>query len=387
MRGGRGCSIKSSADDLGNVCSADQQEPLVSVISADQQEPLVSVIIPAFNAERFVEESVRSVLEQTHRNIEILVVDDGSTDGTASILRKLEAEDTRLRVIHQSNQGVASARNRGVEEAQGLFVAPLDADDVWARRKLELQVKALLEDSGAGLAYCWTQRIDERGFVIYKDTIRCKDEGDVLHSLVRTNIVGHASGPLMRTEVVRACGAYDVSLRERSAQGCEDLKLYLSIARRHPFVLVPQYLVGYRRTRESMSANIDQMLRSHHLVMQELREVEPGIPEAHFRRSSSQISSWLLSRCRFSRDLKTGVKLFRNILLLDPAFIVSRWPLHKVPRVVRRVIVLRAQWLGNRFPATWPLRLLRPPRYPEWFESQSVPCSGSRSAAVEAGKQ
>lgn len=103
--------------------------------------PLVSVVIPVFNGERFLREAVDSVLDQKYSPIEIIVVDDGSTDGAATVARSLP-----VRYLHQTNQGPAAARNRGIEQAQGSLIAFADADDLWPASKLDLQLPHLIKD-------------------------------------------------------------------------------------------------------------------------------------------------------------------------------------------------------------------------------------------------
>jgi glycosyltransferase involved in cell wall biosynthesis len=102
---------------------------------------LVSVVIPVFNGERFLREAVQSVLDQKYSPLEIIVVDDGSTDGTANVARSLP-----VRYLHQTNQGPAAARNRGIEHAQGELITFADADDLWPLAKLELQLPYLTDD-------------------------------------------------------------------------------------------------------------------------------------------------------------------------------------------------------------------------------------------------
>jgi glycosyltransferase involved in cell wall biosynthesis len=104
--------------------------------------PLVSVVIPVFNGERFLREAVQSVLDQKYSPVEIIVVDDGSTDGTATVARSLET----VRYLYQTNQGPAAARNRGIEQAKGSLIAFADADDLWPSGKLELQLPYLISD-------------------------------------------------------------------------------------------------------------------------------------------------------------------------------------------------------------------------------------------------
>ena len=105
--------------------------------------PLVSVIIPVFNGERFLREAVQSVLDQKYSPVEIIIVDDGSTDGTATVARSL---GETVRYLRQTNQGPAAARNRGIEQAQGSLIAFADADDLWPSEKLELQLPYLIND-------------------------------------------------------------------------------------------------------------------------------------------------------------------------------------------------------------------------------------------------
>ncbi|HEY9862115.1 MAG TPA: glycosyltransferase family A protein, partial [Candidatus Obscuribacterales bacterium] len=97
----------------------------------DTDAPLVSVIIPAYNAERFIARTLESVLNQTYQNIEVLVVDDGSSDRTPEIVHHFAEIDARIILFHQSNAGVAAARNLAIQHAKGEFIAPLDADDIW----------------------------------------------------------------------------------------------------------------------------------------------------------------------------------------------------------------------------------------------------------------
>ena len=105
--------------------------------------PLVSVVIPVFNGEKFLRDAVESVLAQKYSPLEIIIVDDGSTDGTASVARSFTET---VRYLHQANSGPAAARNRGIERAKGSLIAFADADDLWPAAKLELQLPALIND-------------------------------------------------------------------------------------------------------------------------------------------------------------------------------------------------------------------------------------------------
>lgn len=125
--------------------------------------PLVTVIMPAYNAERFLEEAVRSVLKQTFTDWELLILEDCATDGTFALAEKLAAEDDRITLLkNEKNMGVARTRNRGFELARGKYVALLDSDDIWHPEKLERQI-ARLEETGGDFSYTSYAIVDVEG--------------------------------------------------------------------------------------------------------------------------------------------------------------------------------------------------------------------------------
>jgi glycosyltransferase involved in cell wall biosynthesis len=133
-------------------------------------EALVSVIIPAYQAERFVAGAVRSALRQTHRTLEVIVVDDGSTDGTVARLATIR--DPRLRVLRQENAGTAAARNAALAEAQGSYVAFLDSDDRWFPEKIATELAILQSAPTIGIAYSSHYAVDDRGALLHLAPIR-----------------------------------------------------------------------------------------------------------------------------------------------------------------------------------------------------------------------
>ena len=223
---------------------------------------LISVIIPAFNATPTLTETVQSALRQSYPHIEVIVVDDGSTDGTIELAQKLASTDPRVRIIARSNEGVARARNHGIEAARGAFIAPLDADDLWHPEKLALQLERFaVGPPSLGLVYNWFRRIDTSGRVVELPAAPVV-EGWVVHRHLDWNFVSNGSTPLIRR---RALGdlRYDPTLQAANAQGCEDYLLQLQIAFDHQFACVPAYLTGYRRTAGAMSTDVGRMIRSH----------------------------------------------------------------------------------------------------------------------------
>jgi glycosyltransferase involved in cell wall biosynthesis len=240
---------------------------------------LVSVIIPAYNAQRFLPMTLSSARAQTYPNIEIIVIDDGSADATPEIAEAAARVDKRVRVIHQRNAGVAAARNRGIAEALGDYVAPLDADDVWHPRNVALQVEALrAAGPGAALSYAWFVSIDQHGrFLGFGRSNRLSLRREVVLGLMAGNFIGNGSSTVMRRSSVEAVGGYDASLRTRAAEGCEDHALHLALAESWNFAVVPQYLVAYRRHAAAMSRDSARMARSGAIVLAELRRRRPDL--------------------------------------------------------------------------------------------------------------
>ena len=242
------------------------------------RSPLVSVIIPAYQASRHINATLDSARRQTLEDIEIIVVDDGSTDDTPEIVSRVGSIDKRVRLVTQANRGVAAARNRGIEAARAQYVAPLDADDLWRPDKLELQVAAIEQGvAGYVLAYCWYVAIDTDGRMVGRFDFRPAAAGDAFAEFVMQNLVG-ASGPLLKRSVVETVGGYDPTLRMRGGQGSEDWKLFAQMAATGPVTVVPRFLMGYRRVPGSMSRDHRAGLGSH---LTAVADIQAAHPEVH----------------------------------------------------------------------------------------------------------
>lgn len=274
---------------MKNVPSAVPERPE----AADQSRaPLVSVILPVYNGEASIGDSLESALRQTYRNLEIIVIDDGSTDRTLEVVHARAGRDARVKIIQQGNAGVACARNRGLAAARGEFIAPLDADDLWDPTKIERQVNRMLEAGDeTGLVYCWWTWIDGQGTVLDRSP-RWRIEGDALQMLLQVNYTGNASVPLYRRHCLEQIGGYDVQLGREHSGGCEDWDVALKVAERYRVAVVPALLVGYRRRPHSMSTSCNVMWRSQVLVVRGLRR-RTGIAPDLFRRSADQFALYL----------------------------------------------------------------------------------------------
>ena len=235
--------------------------------------PRVTVVVPAFNARSTIGKTLRSAQAQTYRNLEILVVDDGSTDDTVECVTSISPGDPRIRLIRQSNGGPSAARNAALAQASGEFVAPLDADDLWHPTKIQKQIEVFAANPGVGLVYTWSRVIN------LEDRVRAAKlplfaRGHVHSAMMAVNFIGGGSVPLIRTDVLREVGGYDVALRN----ACEDFKLQLLIAERYEYDLVPEFLVGYRWHPSQLSADFAGMLRARRVVLREACRRNPSVP-------------------------------------------------------------------------------------------------------------
>ena len=218
------------------------------------EDTLVSVVIPVYNGERFIGRTLASALAQTYNPVEIIVVDDGSTDRTAILVEAAAARDNRIRLFRTQNSGVAAARNLGILQARGKLISPLDADDLWHPEKIARLIEVMQASSPeVGLVYCWSIEIDENDLVI--PAIRSLKGGStargrVSEEVARGCFIKTGSSPLIKRSCIDAVGGYDASLQ----QG-EDWKLYLALSEICEFAVVPEYLVGYRQASGSLSRN------------------------------------------------------------------------------------------------------------------------------------
>jgi glycosyltransferase involved in cell wall biosynthesis len=241
---------------------------------------LVSVVIPAYNASSTLDETLLSVRSQTHHALEIIVVNDGSTDDTGAIAKRHAAVDSRVQVVTQDNAGLAAARNAGWRRARSDLIAFLDADDLWAPRKIERQLHALqAAGKHVGLVYCWQARIDSQG-VILNASDGPLWEGDVLDRILLGNFVGNGSSALILRQALVDANGFDSELRAFGAEGCEDWLLYCRVAERYHYAVVPEHLTGYRYLPHNMSSNRPRMLRSWLLAHNEMLARHPDHSKA-----------------------------------------------------------------------------------------------------------
>lgn len=208
--------------------------------------PRVSVVITCYNYGQYLMESINSVLDQTYHDFEVIVINDGSTDNTSELMDKFSSNDT-VRYICQQNQGQPKAKNRGIHESSGEFIAFLDADDIWLSTKLERQMR-LFDDTDVGVVYSGISLIDSDGKGITGAEYFLR-RGNILDYIFIDNFVCFSSS-VVRKLLLEEVGAFDESI----PMGI-DYDLWVRLAARCKFDFVDDRLVKYRTGHANLSKN------------------------------------------------------------------------------------------------------------------------------------
>ena len=273
-----------------------------------ERSPTVSVIIPTHNRAHLVGRAIRSVLNQTYQDFEIIVVDDGSIDTTEKVVRRFD--DDRIRYIrHGENKGGSAARNTGIKAAKGKYIAFLDSDDEWLPEKLEKQTRAFEnEDLQVGVVYAKFVNINENGESLDKNVAKC--EGFAFRQLLSSNRVGTVSSVMVRSECFQKVGGFDETL-----PSCQDWDMWLRLARHYKFHFIPEVLVKYFKQHEPrIGTNPEAVIAGRKAIFRKFQtDIENqgrGVKAKHYFRLGSYL-------CHFGR-MKEGRQNLLQALLMCP---------------------------------------------------------------------
>jgi glycosyltransferase involved in cell wall biosynthesis len=236
--------------------------------------PKISVNIPVFNDEKYIRQTLDSVLGQTFSDLEVVIVDDGSTDGTAAIIKGYR--DPRLKYYYQRNQGIGAARNRALKESSGEYIAFLDHDDLWLPAKLEKQMALLEKDSSLGLVFCDTTFFNDRGdmYSIYAD--RKPPRGRVFDEILSWYFLS------CETVVIRQAVLAQVGEFPPQMMMAEEYDLFLRIAYKYPIDYVDEPLAKYRIHEKNYSWGKElQAIEEEAEAVRNLRRRFPEVEQRH----------------------------------------------------------------------------------------------------------
>lgn len=269
----------------------------------------VSVVIPAYNVQDYIADTLNSVLSQTLTDYEIIVVDDSSSDNTIAVVNTFD--DSRIRVVKGPGKGVSWARNLGVNLAQGMYIAFLDADDMWYPTKLEAHIKHLESKPGLGLSFSSSELINEDGSPTGLYQIPSKFTSLTPEYLLCRCPVGNGSSPVLRKDVA-AVVSFDTTLAH-----CEDLDCWVRIMEYGWGVEgIKEVLTKYRVRRNSASSNLDRQVKS----MQEVLLKHPNLASYHRLALAYQLR-FVSRRAIKDGEGKLAIRYINQALMLDSSII------------------------------------------------------------------
>lgn len=275
--------------------------------------PSASVIIPTYNSAEFLTQAVQSILDQTYRNFEVIVVDDGSTDGTENFLRPF---DGRIQYLYQENRGPSAARNAGITAAKGEYICFLDADDLWLPRKLQLQVSFMEGHRDVGLIFSDHEEFDSTGIVLesflavksfYTDLISSQPIKEAFRKLAVENFISTPT-VMIRSECFKKTGLFDESLKS-----VEDRDLWLRMSAYFKIACLPIVVCRRRLHSFNISGEREHSITGRIKVLEKNRQSFPHLaPPAIWHRELGnaycRLSYFRLANNQRAKALSAGLK-------------------------------------------------------------------------------
>lgn len=278
-------------------------------------QDLVSIIIPAYNAGKFIDSTIQSILQQTHSNWELIIIDDGSTDDTAQKIQPY-LSDNRIRYFLQQNKGVSYARNYGFTYASGKFIGFLDADDYWLPENITEKLKKFDSGEDYGLVHSDMKVVDEQ--MQETGELLTGNEGNLLDELLLSKgcSIPAPSSILVKKEVVSMVQGFDINISTSA-----DLDFFLRIAQLFPIGRIPKPLGLYRKHPENMHLNIQRMEKDNIYVYQKAERNNMFRSELFRRRCFSNMymilaGSWWING---SNKIKGMEYICKSILTYPPS--------------------------------------------------------------------
>lgn len=279
--------------------------------------PVISVIVPVYNGEKTIKETVTSVLNQTFSDLELIIINDGSTDSTLDIVKPIN--DPRLKVFSYPKTNQSASRNRGISHARGEYIAFIDADDLWTPDKIEAQYQALQDNPESAVAYSWTDCIDESSQFLRPGS-HVTINGNVYPYLLVVNFLENGSNPLIRRQALEAVGQFDSSLLSG-----EDWDTWLRLAKHYQFITVPKSQILYRQSSQSASTNVLKLEAGSKKVIEQAFSQVPDSLKPLKKRSLANIYKNLTFKAlEVQPSPKQGLLALRflyNILINDPTML------------------------------------------------------------------
>lgn len=292
--------------------------------------PTVSVVMPVYNTAKYVTSAVKSVLAQTYSDFELLIIDDAGTDNAIALCRRFE--DPRIRIISQENRGLAGARNTGIRNARGDYIAFLDSDDLWAPTKLARHVAHLKAAPSVGVSYAGSCLIDDHGHSL-RITQSPKLKGITARDIFLRNPIGNGSAPVIRREVFDDIAAFgrdrlELDFFDESFRQSEDIECWCRIAltTHWRFEGVKGALTYYRINEGGLSANVVRQFTTWLRVRAIVKQINPRFERKWGAYAEAYQLRYLARRCIRMGDgtmawslIRDAIKTCPKIILQEPA--------------------------------------------------------------------
>ena len=286
-----------------------------SARKGEPSSPILSVIIPAYNVEDFIVPAIHSVLTQSLNDLEVIVVNDGSTDATEARVQGIA--DERVHLIYRENGGLSAARNTGIRAAGGRYIALLDGDDVWLPGYAARHVSALDTDPTLGISYNYLAYIDEQGeptgqFLISRKACPSLEE------LICRNHIG-SGNVVVRRQCFEQAGLFDERLR-----ACEDIEMWIRVLHKTNYQarIIPEALTGYRVRSTSLTMQFEQQVRNARMAADIIKE-EVGISQRLWRRFVAEAYRIASRKALSNRQTVEARELLGEALRLRPLLFLT----------------------------------------------------------------
>ncbi|MEO9600886.1 glycosyltransferase family 2 protein [Parasphingorhabdus sp.] len=316
--------------------------------------PAISVVMPVYNVEKYVAEAIESVLAQTFDDFELIIVDDGGTDMSVEICTSFD--DTRIRIVSQANRGLAGARNTGIMEARGEYIALLDSDDSWEPEKLALHKIHLDNNPHVGVSYSGSRFMDQNGAML-RQAQRPKLENITAKDVLTRNPIGNGSAPVIRRSALEAIA---FNHRDEPRRLCffdetyrqsEDIELWIRMALtgRIVFEGINGLLTRYRIVSGGLSANIAAQYDSWNRVIDKTASYAPGFIQQFGAEARAYQLRYLARRAIQMGEGAFALSLFKE------SFSFSSTPIIEEP--VKSFVTLSAATAMRYLPTTFVRKL------------------------------
>ena len=272
---------------------------------------MVSVVIPVYNRENSIKAAVESVLKQTYSELEIIIVDDGSTDNTRQIIESIK--DQRIRYLYQENKGACNARNRGIKNCKGEFIAFHDSDDIWHSEKIEKQL-SIFSKKNVDIVFCKMNQIKEDGTVI---VIPTQISGGIIDK--NENYFGIGTQSLVCKREV-----FNNDLFDESLPRFQEYELLLRLSRKYSIFCIDEGLVDYYIGDDSISSNSSKLLIASQKIIEKHKPFSEKFPEA--------------AKAMSNRLYEEAKSTYINNNRIYERFLICSWKAYKTPKGLIKII-------------------------------------------------